>query len=222
MLEKKLNDEKKKNMVFEGNAVSLVGTLISNPEYSHTAHGETFYTVLIDVQRTSNNTDTLPIIISKRILDVNNFKKSDTCYLTGQLRSYNRRIANKSKLILVIFAHYIIHYLAKNDDNQIVLDGYICKKPTFRRTPLGREICDILLATNRLHNKSDYLPTISWGRNAIYASQLKTGDHIIATGRVQSRLYQKKLPDFNIEERVAYEVSISSLFKVEDDMKFVS
>jgi primosomal replication protein N len=143
--------------------------------------------------------------------------------IDGQLRSYNRYINNSNKLMLTIFARDI--YIPQEDEmeelmkkpNEIFIDGYICKQPVYRTTPFGREISDLLIAVNRPYNKSDYIPCISWGRNARFCEKLLIGDHIKVWGRIQSRNYQKKLSNGEAEVKVAYEVSVSKLEYVKDD-----
>ncbi|MFZ7130794.1 MAG: single-stranded DNA-binding protein [Eubacteriales bacterium] len=203
--------------LLETNKVTLVGRLSSDFKYSHTIFGEVFYRVYMEVSRLSNNVDILPIIISERLLNDQSFAMGDMVMVQGQLRSYNRKIEEKSKLILVIFAKDIIfldeEHMEKQNPNYIFLDGFICKPTVYRETPFGREICDILLAVNRMYNKSDYIPCITWGRNARFAKGLLIGERINIWGRIQSRNYEKKLSDGEAEERVAYEVSISKIIK---------
>ena len=137
----------------------------------------------------------------------------------GQFRSYNRHEGAKNRLVLSVFVREI-HFLEEFTDytktNQIFLEGYICKEPIYRKTPLGREIADMLLAVNRPYGKSDYIPCIAWGRNARYASGFGVGSHVCVWGRVQSREYTKKLSETECEKRVAYEVSVSKLECVEE------
>lgn len=205
--------------LIESNKVTLIGELVSEFVYSHTIFGEVFYRVIMEVPRLSDNVDHLPIIISERLLNDQSLIRGDKVLVKGQLRSYNRRIDDRSKLILVIFAKDI-EILAddnpdKNNPNYIFLDGFICKPTIYRETPFGREICDILLAVNRMYNKSDYIPCITWGRNARFAKNLEIGDRIHIWGRIQSRNYEKKLPGGDVQEKIAYEVSISKLIREE-------
>ncbi|RBP63851.1 single-stranded DNA-binding protein [Alkalibaculum bacchi] len=207
--------------LIESNKVVLIGKIVSDFEYSHTVFGEDFYGVLIEVPRLSENVDQLPIIVSERLLTDQNFAQGDKVYIKGQLRSYNKKIEDKSKLILNIFAKDIEPYDENSDEksnpNYIYLDGYICKPTVYRETPFGREICDILLAVNRMYNKSDYIPCITWGRNARYAKNIEVGNHLKIWGRIQSRKYEKKFLDGQVIEKIAYEVSISKLAKVDDE-----
>ncbi|MPW24697.1 single-stranded DNA-binding protein [Alkalibaculum sp. M08DMB] len=205
--------------LLETNKVTLIGDLVSDFEYSHTIFGEVFYKVKIEVPRLSDNIDQLPVIISERLLVDQSFGLGDQVTIKGQLRSYNRKVDERSKLILVIFAKDIVLTDEDSPDrsnpNSIFLNGFICKPTIYRETPFGREICDILLAVNRMYNKSDYIPCITWGRNARYAKNLEIGDRINIWGRIQSRNYEKKLVGGDIQEKVAYEVSISKLIKEE-------
>ena len=137
---------------------------------------------------------------------------------SGQFRSYNRHEEKKNRLVLSVFAREL-SFVEEEDDsvksNQIYLDGYICKPPVYRKTPLGREIADLLIAVNRSYGKSDYIPSICWGRNARYASGFEVGSHVQIWGRIQSREYVKKLNEFETEKRIAYEVSVSKIDYIE-------
>ncbi|MFZ7120050.1 MAG: single-stranded DNA-binding protein [Eubacteriaceae bacterium] len=209
--------------IIETNKVTLIGKIASNFEYSHTIFGEVFYKVLLEVPRLSNNIDLIPIIISERLFNDNIIEIDNIISLKGQFRSYNKKIEEKSRLVLVVFAKdiQIIEKESgeRQNPNYIYLDGFICKPTVYRETPFGREICDVLLAVNRRYNKSDYIPCIAWGRNARYAKNLEIGDRINIWGRIQSRDYEKKLEGGEVENKVAYEVSISKLIKEEKDCK---
>ncbi|TCO73673.1 single-stranded DNA-binding protein [Marinisporobacter balticus] len=201
------------------NVVTAVGEIHSPLVFSHEMYGEGFYTFEINVARLSDYNDILPITVSERIMMDFNMDVGTTVKVEGQLRSYNKYVDGKNKLILTIFARELSlceEETVKNP-NQIVLDGYICKPPGYRSTPFGREITDILIAVNRPYNKSDYIPCIAWGRNARFSEKLKVGDHLKIWGRVQSRTYQKRLSDDETATRVAYEVSISKMEISEDN-----
>ena len=168
----------------------------------------------VKVQRLSESYDIIPVMVSERLLDVNADYKGLLISVSGQFRSYNRHEERKNRLVLSVFAREIefvdeIEESART--NQIFLDGYICKEPIYRKTPLGREIADLLLAVNRPYGKSDYIPCICWGRNARYASNFRVGERCAIWGRIQSREYMKKLDEENVERRVAFEVSVSKL-----------
>lgn len=205
--------------VIENNRVSMIGEIVSDFRYSHDVFGEGFYTVDISVDRLSDLTDVIPLMVSERLVDVTEDYIGRQVEVSGQFRSYNRHEGTKNKLILSIFVR---EWEEVEDDfesgktNQIFLDGYICKEPIYRKTPLGREIADLLVAVNRPYGKSDYIPCIAWGRNARYASSFEVGGHIQIWGRVQSREYVKRISEEETEKHVAYEVSVSKLEYLED------
>ena len=197
------------------NIVNLKGRIENNLEFSHEIFGEKFYTTKIIIYRLSESYDMLPITVSERLLEEVNLEEDKLVKVTGQLRSYNKNINNKNRLVLTIFARDIeVEEEDNKDPNNIFLDGYVCKEPVYRKTPLGREITDLLVAINRPYNKSDYIPSIVWGRNAKFAKSLKVGDRIQMWGRVQSREYEKKYQDGESVKKVAYEVSISKIKKM--------
>ncbi|MBE5851911.1 MAG: single-stranded DNA-binding protein [Lachnospiraceae bacterium] len=200
--------------VIENNQVTIMGKIVSGFLYSHEIYGEGFYMVDVEVERLSDSTDIIPVMISERLLDVSQDYIGACISVNGQFRSYNRHEEKKNKLVLSVFAREI-EFIDEIDENaksnQIFLDGFICKEPIYRKTPLGREIADILLAVNRPYGKSDYIPCISWGRNARFASGFQVGDRCMVWGRIQSREYLKKISDEEQEKRVAYEVSVSKL-----------
>ena len=206
------------NLKEDTNIVNLRGELEEELTFSHEIFGEKFYSARIKIHRLSDTYDVLPITISERLLEEVNLNENNLVDLVGQLRSYNKNIDNKNKLLLTVFAREIkvVDGEAK-DPNNIFLDGYICKDPIYRKTPLGREIADLLVAINRPYNKSDYIPSIVWGRNAKFAKNLKVGDRVQMWGRVQSRDYEKKLESGETEKRVAYEVSISKIKKLDEN-----
>lgn len=197
----------------DNNIITLVGTIVSEKQFSHEVYGEGFYTFDLEVPRLSENSDIIPVTVSERILG-DNFKIGQKVIIDGQFRSYNNYENEKNKLVLTVFVKDI--KLSENDEeiqnpNEIILDGFICKKPIYRTTPFGREIADILLAVNRAYNKSDYIPCIAWGRNARFCQNMNVGEKIKIWGRIQSRLYEKKFEDGTSETRRAYEVSVSKM-----------
>ena len=198
----------------ENNKVSVIGEIISGFTFSHEVFGEGFYLVNVAVSRLSEQADIIPLMISERLLDVKEDYIGCTVEAIGQFRSYNRHEGIKNRLVLSVFVREI-HFMEKFTDytktNQIFLDGFICKPPVYRKTPLGREIADVLLAVNRPYGKSDYIPCICWGRNARYASAFMVGGHVLLWGRIQSREYMKRISETESEKRVAYEVSVSKL-----------
>lgn len=200
------------------NKVYIEGKIVSELSFSHEMYGEGFYTFTIEVPRLSESMDYLPVTVSERLIASLDTREGNLIKIEGQLRSYNKFIEGSNRLILTIFARDInpIEEISKSP-NQICLDGFICKDPVYRTTPFGREITDLLLAVNRPYNKSDYIPVIAWGRNARFSKMLEVGSHIKIWGRIQSREYEKKLSDDNVVKRVAYEVSISKMEKVNED-----
>ena len=205
--------------MIENNKVSVIGEVVSEFTFSHEVFGEGFYIADLAVSRLSDQVDVIPLMISERLLDVSKDYRGMTMEAIGQFRSYNRHEGAKNRLVLSVFVREI-HFLEEFTDytktNQIFLEGYICKEPIYRKTPLGREIADMLLAVNRPYGKSDYIPCIAWGRKARYASGFVVGSHVCVWGRVQSREYTKKLSETECEKRVAYEVSVSKLECVEE------
>ena len=205
--------------MIENNKVSVIGGIVSEFTFSHEAFGEGFYLVDAAVKRLSGQADTLPLMVSERLLDVHRDYSGDTMEAIGQFHSYNRHEGARNRLELSVFVRevrFMEEFTDYTKTNQIFLDGYICKPPVYRRTPLGREIADILLAVNRPYGKSDYIPCISWGRNARYVTSLEVGTRVRTWGRVQSREYVKQLSETECEKRIAYEVSISRLEEVKD------
>ena len=200
--------------VIENNQVTIMGEIVSTFTYSHEIFGEGFYMVDVRVKRLSDSYDIIPMMVSERLLDVNANYIGYNVEVNGQFRSYNRHEERKNKLILSVFAREVTFVDVIEESartNQIYLDGYICKPPIYRKTPLGREIADLLLAVNRPYGKSDYIPCICWGRNARFASNFEVGEKCSIWGRIQSREYMKKIDEEQTEKRVAYEVSVSKL-----------
>ena len=200
--------------VLGNNQVNVYGEVISDFTFSHEVYGEGFYTLQLSVRRLSNVFDTIPLMVSERLIDVKQDYRGKFIEASGQFRSYNRHEEQKNRLVLSVFVREISFMEEEPDGtktNSIWLDGYICKEPIYRKTPLGREIADLLLAVNRPYGKSDYIPCICWGRNARYASGFEVGEHVQLLGRIQSREYVKRISDTETEKRVAYEVSVSKL-----------
>ena len=222
----------------ENNCVTLIGKVASDKRLSHETFGEKFYLFDLEVMRLSDIADIIPITVSERLLTDFDLSIGNQIIVDGQFRSYNNYENEKNRLVLTVFAKDIQEYdkvkeqeeSTEQDDeenegtekkgevtNEIVLIGYICKKPIYRQTPFGREIADILLAVNRAYNKSDYIPCIAWGRNARFCQNIEVGTEIKITGRIQSRTYEKKFEDGTSETRVAYEISIASMEVIEDN-----
>ena len=191
------------------NDITLAGIIDGDIEYSHELYNEKFYKFYFSVARKSGTVDTLKCIVSQWI--VGKLKENEQFEIVGEVRTRNYDDDNGKRCTEVyVFVNEILEYPGE-DMNHVDIDGYICKSPIYRETPLGRKICDLLVASNRLCNKSDYLPCISWGRNAISSSILEVGEHVSVSGRLQSRIYIKKLNETEFEERVACEVSTDSV-----------
>ena len=202
--------------IIENDQVTIMGKVATEFSFSHEVFGEGFYMVEVEVKRLSNSEDRIPLMISERLIDVTQDYTGEYIMVHGQFRSYNRHEEQKNRLVLSVFVREISFMEEEPDGtktNSIWLDGYICKEPIYRKTPLGREIADLLLAVNRPYGKSDYIPCICWGRNARYASGFEVGEHVQLLGRIQSREYVKRISDTETEKRVAYEVSVSKLEK---------
>ena len=201
--------------ILNNNQVVVAGEIVSDFRFSHEIFGEGFYMVDLVVSRLSDAHDVIPLMVSNRLFDVEKSHIGEKVLAKGQFRSYNKHEENKNRLILSVFVREIEVIDAvddkENKPNQIYLDGYICKEPIYRMTPLGREIADLLLAVNRPYGKSDYIPCICWGRNARFASAFEVGEHVQVMGRIQSREYMKKITETESQKRVAYEVSVSKL-----------
>lgn len=202
------------NNVIKNNKVTIMGEIVSGFTYSHDIFGEGFYMMDVQCERTSGAYDTVPVMVSERLMDVKEDLTGQLVSIIGQFRSYNRHERERNRLILSVFAREI-EFLDEIEDltqaNQIFLDGFICKEPVYRKTPLGREISDVLLTVNRPYGKSDYVPCVFWGRNARHACNFQVGDRVCVWGRIQSHEYLKKFEDGTCETRTAYEVSVSRL-----------
>lgn len=206
----------------ENNHLVLVGKVVSEKNYSHEIYGEKFYVFNLEVVRLSSTVDIIPITVSERLLTDLDLEIGKKVKVEGQFRSYNNYENERNRLILTVFAKEIKEISdqdaeAEEVTNEVILVGYICKKPIYRQTPFGREIADVLLAVNRAYNKSDYIPSIAWGRNARFCQNMEVGTEVKITGRVQSRNYEKKLEDGTVQTRVAYEVSIASMEIANDE-----
>jgi len=203
------------NNLMLNNKIYLEGEVKSDLEFSHEMYGEGFYSFYLEVPRLSDSKDMLSITVSERLIAGMEIKIGSQLIVEGQLRSYNKFVDGSNRLILTVFARNVEYCVERSKNpNQIFLDGYICKQPVYRTTPFGREIADILLAVNRAYNKSDYIPTIAWGRNSRFCQTLQVGDNIRVWGRLQSREYQKKVSDDEVIRKIAYEVSISKMERV--------
>lgn len=209
--------------VINTNQIVVSGEILSESSFDHEVMGEKFYKTQLSTLRKSGNEDILPIMISERLINAEQELVGQFVKINGQVRTYNRNEDNTNKLILHVFVRDFEIWSddddgeeVPDDENNVFLDGFICKNTIYRKTPLGRKVADILLAVNRPYGKTDYIPCIVWGRNARFTSGLEVGTHIRVRGRLQSREYQKKIGENEVETRVAYEVSVSRIEVVEE------
>lgn len=207
-------------MTEKNNKVYICGEIVSEATFSHEVYGEGFYEFFVRVVRLSGQADILPVTISERLIHGNDLKPGSMLSAVGQFRSYNKLEGGRSRLMLTVFVRELVEAGGGKNPNGIVLSGYICKPPIYRTTPFNREIADLLLAVNRAYNKSDYIPCIAWGRNARFVQNLKVGDRVALSGRIQSREYQKRLSETETVTMTAYEVSISKLAAFEEGEHF--
>lgn len=200
----------------ENNVITLTGTVESEPQLSHRVLDENFYIFMLRVPRLSETEDVLPVTVSEKLYEEDMLRPGASVKVSGQLRSYNKYTETKTHLILTVFAKTIEIPTEEdeNDPNEIYINGFICKSPVYRKTPFGREITDLIVAVNRAFNRSDYIPAIAWGRNAVYSESLEVGSNVMVWGRLQSRNYNKKISETEIEVRTAYELSITRIEKV--------
>ena len=195
-------------MEYTANRITLRGTLESLPQFSHENHGRRFYEFRLSVERLSGATDLLQVIVPEDVLEQLDLSGGEMIQVSGQLRSFNNRQGTGRRLVISVFAERV-QSCSGEPDNRVELEGAICKEPVYRRTPLGREICDVMLAVNRQSRRADYLPCILWGRTARIAASLPVGTHLSVLGRLQSREYVKMLENGS-EKRTAFEVSAIS------------
>lgn len=202
------------------NRVYLRGEIISGFTFSHRSFGESFYVAQMEISRLSETVDTIPIMVSGKLIDTKKDFTGSTVKVSGQFRSYNKHQDDKTSLELYVFVKTIRIYDGAplpdgKNNNSVFLDGHICKSPVYRTTPFGREITDIILSTSRSFGKLDYIPCIAWGRYAEQAAGFDVGTRIRIRGRIQSRNYQKKISETETEIMTALEVSAGKLQVVE-------
>lgn len=197
----------------ENNFISLQGRVEGDVSYSHSVLDEEFYKFKLNVSRLSGVVDSLPVTVPKKLLETVSLKDGDNISLTGQLRSYNKYMDNRTRLIITAFAKSIEEEKEEENPNSVILNGYVCKEPTYRKTPFGREITDVIIAVNRAFNRSDYIPTICWGKNALFCRDLPIGTNVLIKGRLQSREYTKRNGE-EFEIRTAYEVSVGEIEEI--------
>ena len=199
-------------MEHTNNQITLRGTLAALPEFSHENHGRRFYRFFLEVPRLSGTLDILPVVAEERVLNEMDLSGGEMLTVTGQVRTHNSRVDGVRRLLI-----YAIGIEAEDGEfiNDVQLEGLLCKEPVYRRTPLGREICDVMLAVPRGFHRADYLPCILWGRTAQEISQLGIRDGVRIVGRLQSRVYTK-VTDDGVQERTAYEISALTAEIVDD------
>lgn len=203
-------------MLRQNNVVNISGIVVTKPIFSHKTLGENFYRVYVNTVRKSGYCDVIPALVSDRLVDINKIQVDGNYHIEGEYRSYNKLEDEKSRLILNVTVSLIEPIDEHCEDADVIfLDGYICKTPRYRKTPLDREITDLIIAVNRPYGKSDYIPCIAWGRNAKYVAEMEVGTHIVVQGRIQSRLYNKQINDTDYETRTTYEVSITQIAQEE-------
>ncbi len=208
--------------MIENNKIELCGVIASTPELNHKTYGENFYGFRLSCSRKSTEKDMLPIIVSDRLVEIKDLQVGKKISVKGQVRTFNKHISDdKRKLLIMVFARDVREIEEEGEsapefNNNVKLSGYICKPPVYRVTPKGREIADVLITVNRTYGKSDYIPCITWGRNARYTGNLDVGTHVDVEGRLQSREYTKKLADGTEEIRTAYEISVSRIEESEE------
>ena len=195
------------------NHIELIGCLASVPQYSHSNHGRQFYSFFLEVSRLSGAVDRLQILASESLLAQCGVDEGNAVAISGQIRSFNNRASTGRRLIISVLAETMAVCDAPHD-NRAALRGVVCKEPIYRHTPLGREICDIMLAVNRPYRRADYLPCILWGRCAQAAAAYRVGTELLLTGRLQSRSYTKMI-DGQPEQRTAYEISVITAEQVD-------
>lgn len=200
----------------KNNEVMIGGSINGEAKFNYDVFGEKFYRIELKVERNSDAADFIPLIVSERLCDVSELKKGVFVSVQGSYRSYNKRLENRNQLLLSVFVSELKIENEETNPNNIHLEGYVCKPPIYRKTPLGREIADLLIAVNRPYGKSDYIPCIAWGRNARYASTFKVGGYVQIQGRIQSREYMKKIDEEKSEKRVAYEVSVGKIEYIDE------
>lgn len=192
------------------NAVRLSGRVLAEPVFNHKTYGEAFYLVTLGIFRKSGYEDKIRLIVSEKLMGGRSPREDELLSISGQIRTYNREVEGRSKLEVTVFARELA-YCSEDDfsyENHVAIEGFICKDPVRRTSPLGREICDLMIAVNRMYNKSDYIPSIAWGRNAAFGESLRVGDKVSVEGRIQSRDYRKFTEEGYLVTKTAYEVSV--------------
>lgn len=204
--------------IMTGNSVCLTGQVISEPVFNHKTYGEAFYMIILGIFRKSGYEDRVRLLVSDHLMGGRSPVKGEILRISGQIRTYNKETEGRSKLEITVFVREM-EYCRESEaeyENRVILEGYLCKQPVRRTSPLGRELCDLMIAVNRMYNKSDYIPAIAWGRNAIYADTLHIGEKVAVDGRLQSREYRKYTERGELITKTAYEVSIARIETVSE------
>lgn len=199
------------------NHVILEGEVCGSPDFDHRTLGENFGIFFVQIPRLSGLHDYIPVMISERVADFEAIEPDVSVNIRGSFRSYNKHTGGRSHLLLSVLAEelsIVSMWGEMTAVNEIELEGYVCKPPIYRKTPLGREIADIMIAVSRPYKKTDYIPCIAWGGNARRVSVFRVGDHVEGTGRIQSREYYKRISETECERRIAYEVSLNSVRQI--------
>ncbi len=194
----------------KNNQIILHGTALADPKFSHTSHQQDYVSLPLQVDRLSGAADILQLILSQTLVEHLSLEAGTQLEVEGEVRSFNNRSGAGRRLIISVFGQRV-QQMEGVDENRLHLRGVLCKPPVYRHTPLGRDICDLLLAVHRHYGRTDYLPCITWGSLALQCSGLEVGDSIALAGRLQSRCYTKRLPDGGVEPRTAYEISVMNL-----------
>ena len=203
------------DMVSENNYTRLCGVMAAKPVYSHSSRAKAFYTFPLEILRLSGNTDVVNVVVREQQLQELEPDNSGKLCVTGQLRTFNNLHNDGARLVITVFAHEL-GFCDGEDQNLVRLRGTLCKEPNLRSTPMGRDICDLMLAVNRHYGRSDYLPCICWGLNAKSASAWSVGTQVLLEGRIQSRHYIKVTPTGPVE-KTAFEVSVNDIELVHDE-----
>ncbi|NLD19049.1 MAG: single-stranded DNA-binding protein [Clostridiales bacterium] len=203
--------------ILQSNDVSLAGRVLTGPLFNHKTYGEAFYAITLGIFRRSGYEDKIKLLISERLLGGRSPREGELLEVRGQVRTYNKEKEGRNKLEITVFVHEMSYCRREGFtyENIVCLEGFICKEPIHRTSPLGREICDMMIAVNRLYNKSDYIPSIAWGRNATFAGSLSVGDKVAVEGRLQSREYRKYTEEGQMTVKTAYEVSVGRVERLQ-------
>lgn len=203
--------------VIENNVAVLSGTIVSEFIFDNEVYGRNIYMSYLRSKRFSDSVDTIPIRVPESLIDVYELWSGKNVRVCGQFRSYNKRDEYGSHLKLSLFVRSLeVVEEEECNENEIYLDGYYCKDPVYRTTPLGKRITDAMIAVNRPYGKCDYIPCILWEENAVFGNKLPMGTHCRIKGRMQSRLYDKKISETEVEKRIAYEVSALEIWRCEN------